>query len=513
MSESNNSIRFFMKGEIMVRAVGIDLGTTFSAIAIVHEDGKARVIPNAEGMPTTPSVATWQGNTFLVGQPALQLVQQSASQERQRLNASLVRSVKRMVGNPPQGGIVSNGYRTNPIEVSAAILAKLARDASSHLGFSVRDAVITVPAHFGDRERNATKAAAEMAGLHVLQIVNEPSAAALTYSHGHTTAQGIVLVFDLGGGTFDASVLALNGREMRVIATQGIEELGGVNFTNRLAEELQKRYLAATKITYPQDNTSLDQLTIAAEQAKCTLSSELEATVQLTPSTGTSVSLAITRKEFERLIRLDIFKVKVAVEMALERAQKSPQQIDRVLLCGGSSRIPIIQQMLADLFGRAPEHTLDLDLSVALGAAYQASYCEQETMATALQAMPQPQVGILMDCVSYAVGIAVLDARGTQLTKMVMLHSGDALGQWSFPFSVRLAQAGTNFPPIGVYKGEGAELRQEDYLGDILLSLPANAQAGMQASIRMQQDTSGLVQILMTLNGNELPGALRRVSE
>src|SRR5205807_10210725 len=138
---------------------------------------------NAEGKLTTPSVALWQDGGFIVGQPALDLVQRTEGAERERLAASLIRGVKRMVGNPPIGGLLSNGHRTTPIEVSAAILAKLARDASTRLGFAVKDAVITVPAHFGDRERNATKEAAEMAGLHVLQIINEPSAAALTYTH------------------------------------------------------------------------------------------------------------------------------------------------------------------------------------------------------------------------------------------------------------------------------------------------------------------------------------------
>src|SRR5438876_6470431 len=153
----------------MGKAVGIDLGTTFSAIAIVDDDHEAQAILNAEGKLTTPSVALWQENAYIVGQPALDLIERAEGEERVRLAAALIRGVKRMVGNPPLGGLISNGHRTTPVEVSAAILAKLARDGSARLGFAVQDAVITVPAHFGDRERNATKEAAEIAGLHVLQ--------------------------------------------------------------------------------------------------------------------------------------------------------------------------------------------------------------------------------------------------------------------------------------------------------------------------------------------------------
>jgi len=145
----------------MGQAVGIDLGTTFSAIAIVDEDREAQAILNAEGKLTTPSVAIWQDGAYIVGQPALDIVERAEGTERERLAAALIRGVKRMVGNPPLGGLISNGHRTTPVEVSAAILAKLARDASVRLGFAVRDAVITVPAHFGDRERTATKEAAE----------------------------------------------------------------------------------------------------------------------------------------------------------------------------------------------------------------------------------------------------------------------------------------------------------------------------------------------------------------
>src|SRR5258708_15172995 len=181
----------------MGQAVGIDLGTTFSAIAIVDEDREAQAILNAEGKLTTPSVAIWQDGAYIVGQPALDIVERAEGTEQERLAAALIRGVKRMVGNPPLGGLSSNGHRTTPVEVSAAILAKLARDASARLGFAVRDAVITVPAHFGDRERTATKEAAEMAGLHFLPIIKQTKAAPLNYTHAQATTARRALLFVL----------------------------------------------------------------------------------------------------------------------------------------------------------------------------------------------------------------------------------------------------------------------------------------------------------------------------
>lgn len=486
----------------MGQAVGIDLGTTFSAIAIVGPDHEAQAVLNAEGKLTTPSVAIWHKGAFLVGQPALDLVASADGNERERLAAALIRGVKRMVGNPPLGGLISNGYQTTPVEVSAAILAKLARDASARLGFPVQDAVITVPAHFGDRERNATKEAAEMAGLHVLQIINEPSAAALTYTHDQETKPGTALVFDLGGGTFDATILQIGEGLSRVIATKGIEELGGINFTNKLAADLQRRYEAETKMPYPGDSLSSDHLVVAAEAAKCVLSDVETTTVHLAPSQGQAVDLVVTRKQLANLISLFVLQLQIAVEVAIERAGKTPADIDRVLLCGGSSRIPAIQDMLTQFFGRRPETILDLDLSVALGAAYRAASIEQP-------GLQLEEGGLLIDCVSYPVGIAIKSPTG-EAVKLVMLRPGDPLNTWSQPYPVRIVGSAAAFPPIAVYKGEGSQLQPKDRLGEINLTLPPGTPHGARATVMMSQDESGLVQVQINIDGRDLPGVLNR---
>jgi molecular chaperone DnaK len=493
----------------MSTAVGIDLGTTYSALALVGNDGRAYPIPNAENAYTTPSVAIWYQGAFLVGQPALDLVRRASGEERERYAAALIRGVKRMMGNPPSSGLFSNGQRTSPTEVSAAILAKLARDASTRLGFPVRDAVITVPAHFGNKERNTTKDAAELAGLRVLQIINEPSAAALTYTHGKQAAAGTALVFDLGGGTFDATLLQLGEHGGKVLASKGIEELGGINFTNMLASTLRRRYEAEANVPYPTDSLSEDQLVASAELAKCQLSQEAVTTVRLAPLQQPTVTMEVTRKQFESLIRLLVFQLQVAVEQVLEQAGKTAADIHRVLLCGGSSRIPAVQEMLAKLFGRAPEGTLDLDLSVALGAAYQAAAYKEDptTHAPALQLLAEE--GLVIDCVSYPVGIAVQNARGEPF-KLVMLHPGDPLDTWSQPFPVRVLGAASSFPPIDVYSGESTQLHAKEHLGSIALTLPPNTPHEARATVMLRQDRSGIVQVQIDLAGNTIPGSLQR---
>ena len=494
-----------------VLAVGIDLGTTYSVVAVVGEDGQARAIPNAEGLLVTPSVALWDDAEFLVGQPALDFVQVASSVERESRSAALIRGVKRMLGNPPKSGLVSNGYRTSPVEVSAAILARLAHDASEWVGFKIRHVVIAVPAHFGDRERSETKEAAEMAGLVVLQMMNEPSAAALTYTRGRQARPGLAVVFDLGGGTFDVTVMQLGEKEARVLATHGIEELGGINFTNSLATMLRRRYEALTKTTYPVDSLSADKLVAVAETAKCALSSQEKTIAKLAPSQGPALDLEITRAQFEDLLDLFIYQLRVSVETAVEQAGKTPEEVTQVLLCGGSSRVPAVQAMLTELFRHPPEKTLDLDLSVALGAAYQAFNLVRKEQAqrkdSGLQMLP---AGLVIDCVSYPVGIAVLDANGQRYVKLVMLRQGDPLDTWSIPFAVRIAGSATAFPSIAVYKGESEGLDASDYLGDITLTLPPNTQPGARATVRMLQDQSGLIHVQLALDGKELPSSLAR---
>jgi molecular chaperone DnaK len=494
----------------MNRAIGIDLGTTFSASAIVGDQQHVVAIPNREGALSTPSVVLWHEGHFLVGQPALDLVYAVEGQERERLEKSLIRGVKRMIGTPPVGGLSSNGYRTDPVEVSSVILRKLADDASAYLGFPVKDIVITVPAHFVDYERSATRAAAEAAGLRVLQIINEPSAAALAYTHGQMGGQGnTALVFDLGGGTFDVTVLQFAEREACVLSTKGIEDLGGLRFTEKLAHLLRRTYEKEMQTPFPEDSSSSNRLFLIAESTKCRLSAVQEVPVYLEPKTGKSVHMTITRQQFEQQIRLLLFQLEETVRDALVSARKAPTDVQRVLLCGGSSRIPAVQAMLTQLFGRQPEAILDLDLSVAIGAAYQAAAYREDVAGLELL----PDVERVVDCVSYAVGIKVKDRQGINDTKLIMLRPGDPLDTWSRPYGVRIRTRGSvaAFPPIQLYTGDTEALHESEYLGSITVALPPDTPDGAPAMIMMRQDRNGLIQIQINLNDQHVPAGLQRL--
>ena len=282
-----------------------------------------------------------------------------------------------MMDENPTRKLNSNEHVTTPIEVSAAILTKLARDASAQLGYDVQDAVIAVPAHFKDPARSATKAAAEMAGLNVVELVNEPSAAALTYSQGQKAEPGVALVFDLGGGTFDVTVLSLDGSKTDILSTFGAQQLGGLDFTRCLVEYLRDRYKEFTGAPYPKDSISRSLLWELAENAKCQLSEVATVTVRLAPECAQSIDLTVTREEFERQVGILLGDLHSVVKKAVERAEGKVQRsitIERVLLCGGSSRIPAVQKMLENHFGYPPERVLNPDLSVALGAAYYATF-------------------------------------------------------------------------------------------------------------------------------------------
>ncbi len=233
-------------------------------------------------------------------------------------------------------------------------------------------------------------------------------------------------------------------------------------------------------------------------------------TVRLAPAQGPAITLEITRQYFESLIRLLLLQLQIAVEQAVERAGKTVSEIDRVLLCGGSSRIPAVQKMLASFFGRSPESTLDLDLSVALGAAYQAAAYKEDptTHIPALQLIAEE--GLVIDCVSYPVGIAVRNTQGETI-KLIMLRPGDQLDTWSQPFPVRIFGTASSFPPIDVYSGEGAQLNAKDYLGAITIALPPDTPNGARGTVMIRQDQSGIVQVQIDVEGKNVPGILNRV--
>ncbi|SHF22018.1 molecular chaperone DnaK [Desulfacinum infernum DSM 9756] len=379
----------------MAKAVGIDLGTTNSVVA-VYENGKATVIPNAEGSRTTPSVVAYmEDGQRLVGQVA---------RRQAILNPqATVASAKRFIGRrwdevEEESKIVSykvvkgpndavrfdiRGKLIAPEEVSAQVLRKLVDDASKYLGEKVTEAVITVPAYFNDAQRQATKQAGEIAGLKVLRIINEPTAAALAYGLEKKKNETI-LVFDLGGGTFDVSILDVGDGVCEVRATAGDTHLGGDDFDKRIVDWLAEEFKKDTGIDLRKDRQALQRLYEAAEKAKCELSSTTETEINLPFITADATGpkhlvMKITRAKFEALTQDLVERCMGPVKQALADAKLTADDIDEVILVGGSTRIPAVQELVKKLTGgKQPNMSVNPDEVVAVGAAIQAGIIKGE---------------------------------------------------------------------------------------------------------------------------------------
>jgi len=353
----------------MARAVGIDLGTTNSVVSVL-EAGEPVVIPNAEGSRTTPSVVGYAKNgEILVGEVAKR--QAITNPDR------TVRSVKRHMG-AKDWSVDIDGKQWTPQEVSAQILLKLKRDAEAYLGDTVTQAVVTVPAYFDDAQRQATKEAGQIAGLEVLRIINEPTAAALAYGLDKGDHEHTVLVFDLGGGTFDVSLLEIGDGVFEVKATHGDTQLGGDDWDQRVIDHLVKTFKDNHGVDLGQDKMALQRLKEAAEKAKIELSQVAETTINLPFITATAegplhLELKLTRAEFERMTEDLVERCKVPFDLAVKDWGKDASQIDHMIMVGGSTRMPMIQELVKKLTGgKEPHKGVNPDEVVAIGAAIQA---------------------------------------------------------------------------------------------------------------------------------------------
>jgi molecular chaperone DnaK len=353
----------------MARAVGIDLGTTNSVVAVL-EAGEPVVIPNAEGSRTTPSVVGFsKGGEILVGEVAKR--QAITNPDR------TVRSVKRHMGD--KGWSVDvDGKRWTPQEISAQILTKLKRDAESYLGDTVQQAVITVPAYFDDAQRQATKEAGQIAGLEVLRIINEPTAAALAYGLDKQESEQTILVFDLGGGTFDVSLLEIGEGVVEVKATHGDTQLGGDDWDQRVIDWLVERFKGNYSIDLSKDRMAMQRLKEAAEKAKIELSQVTETTINLPfisagPDGPLHLEEKLSRAEFERMTADLVERCRGPFDQAISDWGQDAKTIDHVILVGGSTRMPMIQELVKQLTGgKEPHKGVNPDEVVAVGAAIQA---------------------------------------------------------------------------------------------------------------------------------------------
>ncbi|MEU4191396.1 Hsp70 family protein [Kribbella sp. NPDC026611] len=392
--------------------VGIDLGTTFSAVAVVDRSGRPEIVPNREGQRITPSVVMLQGETALVGAVA----------KRSAAIAPLdtVQFVKRAMGDPAWRFETSAGLQFRPEEISAVILRRLKEDAEQYLGEPVTDAVITVPAYFDDGARRATQDAGAIAGLKVHRVLNEPTAAALAYGAGRPMV-GTILVYDLGGGTFDVTVMRIADGEFETIATSGDRNLGGFEWDNALMRLINERFQAAGGPDLLDDDTTEADLRDRAEWAKHALTMMPAARVVITAG-GQSQTIEITRAEFEDVTSHLVSRTRDIAEMLIEDAGLVWSDIDRVLLAGGSTRMPAVASMVATMSRRVAESAVNPDEIVALGAAVQARVLASELSGGAV---PRPEVNgmpiSIRDVTSQGLGTLALAEGSTRMENFVIV--------------------------------------------------------------------------------------------